>query len=227
MFKRAYINMTFAADLDAVPGLFHQESDWVDLIKQRLTLGNSYKPKIDFHSVEVTNNTCIDGIGWAPRPPVKPESISTNYLVIETALTVYSILEDHLLEDRATLPDGHVDKERENEIIAWCAQEGAAGRRRASWDIAPFIEKVWREASQKDREGFITWDWEFIPELLMWCFTYESDVPQPISNDPTAMMQAYYACVAFRESQKSGRPSIDHMHESNDDRFDDVSAQTW
>lgn len=105
----------------------------------------------------------------------KPETIKTNYLVIETAMAAYSVLEDTMLAFGETLPDDHPYKNAEQEMVKWCAYYGAAGRRSQAWRLAPLIESVWSIMKEDDRDGMICWDFEFVPEFMLYCLNFTKE----------------------------------------------------
>lgn len=55
MKKRVIITLTFAADLDMVPGWGHQPKDWEDLVKRELTRNSHYNPKVSIAKTSVAN----------------------------------------------------------------------------------------------------------------------------------------------------------------------------
>lgn len=138
----------------------------------------------------------------------KPEVIKTNYLVIETAMAAYSVLEDTMLAFGETLPDDHPYKDAEQEMVKWCAYYGAAGRRSQAWRLAPLIESVWSIMKEDDRDGMICWDFEFVPEFMLYClnFTKEEDV-QPVVEGAEKLRDLYYAARERRKAFKSTLPA--------------------
>jgi hypothetical protein len=140
----------------------------------------------------------------------KPETITTNYLVIETAMAAYSVLEDSLLLIGETLPDDHPFKDAEQQMVKWCEYYGAAGRRSQAWRLAPLIESVWSIMSEDERDGVICWDFEFVPEFLLYCinFTEEEDL-QPVIEGAEKLRDLYRTsrerCKAFKGGPASSR----------------------
>jgi hypothetical protein len=55
-----------------------------------------------------------------------PKIIKTDYLIIETAMAAYMVLEDSRLAFGESLPDDHPFKEAEQAIGNWCENYGAA-----------------------------------------------------------------------------------------------------
>ncbi|WFU52247.1 hypothetical protein QA639_21300 [Bradyrhizobium pachyrhizi] len=153
----------------------------------------------------------------------KPETITTNYLVIETALAIYTVLEDTMLKFGETLPDDHPYKAAEQQMVRWCENYGAGGRRLQSWRLAPLIESVWAIMNQDDRDGNICWDFEFVPQFLLYClsFTEDEDV-EPVIAGAEKLRDLYYTarsrCAAFKSSKPVGSRERDQfIHDCRDE----------
>ena len=120
------------------------------------------------------------------------KNITTNYLIIETALAAYAVLEDHMLLAREELPDGHPFKEVDDAITKWCENSGAAEMRRAAWSMAEDIEAIWRKMSPGERDGEICWDFEFVPQLMTYCFKWDTQgYPHLINPNHDATVAAF------------------------------------
>jgi len=128
-----------------------------------------------------------------------PEQITTNYLIIETALAAYAVLEDHMLLSREKLPEGHPFKEADEMVTQWCENHGAAEMRRAAWSMAPAIETIWSGLTEEERDGQICWDFEFVPQLMLFCFDWDTHGYPSIPNEhnPAAVV------VDFRTAREN------------------------
>jgi hypothetical protein len=51
------------------------------------------------------------------------DTITTNYLIIETALAAYAVFEEHMLLARTRLPDSHPFKAADEAMAEWWAAE--------------------------------------------------------------------------------------------------------
>lgn len=110
----------------------------------------------------------------------KPETIKTNYLVIETAMAAYAVLEDTRLLIGTTLPDDHPFKEAEQQMSQYCEDYGARGMRWAAWQMAPLIESVWNGMTEDEKDGAICWDFEFVPEFMLYCLNFTDEDVEPV-----------------------------------------------
>lgn len=132
----------------------------------------------------------------------KPETIKTNYLVIETAMAAYAVLEDTRLLIGTTLPDDHPYKEAERQMTQYGEDYGAAGMRRAAWEMAALIESVWSIMPEADRDGMICWDFEFVPEFMLYCLNFgEGEDVEPVVEGAEKLRDLYQTararCKAF------------------------------
>ncbi|MCP1757791.1 hypothetical protein [Bradyrhizobium elkanii] len=121
----------------------------------------------------------------------KPEIIKTNYLVIETAMAAYAVLEDTRLLIGATLPDDHPFKDAERQMSKYCDDYGAGGMRRAAWEMASLIESVWNGMTEDERDGAICWDFEFVPEFMLYCLNFTDEDVEPVIKG-TEKLRALY-----------------------------------
>jgi len=138
----------------------------------------------------------------------KPETIKTNYLVIETAMAAYAVLEDTRLLVGTTLPDDHPYKEAEKQMTQWCEDYGAAGMRRAAWEMAALIESVWSIMPEDDRDGAICWDFEFVPEFMLYCLDFgDGEDVQPVVKRPEDLRSLYQSARARCKAWTGGPPS--------------------
>ena len=134
----------------------------------------------------------------------KSPIIKTNSLIIETAMVVYQVLEDTRLHANVTLPDNHPLKQRELTMPEWCDNFGSATIRDQSWQIAPKIEECWRGMTEDERDGAITWDWEFVPEFLLYCVDFDPNDEDLsfVSDDTEELIKKWRegraTCVAFK-----------------------------
>ncbi|TYO65472.1 hypothetical protein FXV83_16180 [Bradyrhizobium hipponense] len=131
-----------------------------------------------------------------------PEIIKTNYLIIETAMAAYAVLEDTRLIVGTTLPDDHPYKEAEQQMAQYCEDYGARGMRWAAWQMAPIIESVWAIMPEADRDGMICWDFEFVPEFMIYCLNFgDGEDVNPVVARPEDLRSLYQAararCKAF------------------------------
>jgi hypothetical protein len=131
-----------------------------------------------------------------------PEIITTNYLIIETALAAYAVLEDTRLIIGTTLPDDHPYKAAEQQMTQYGEDFGAGGMRRAAWEMAPIIESVWAIMPENDRDGTICWDFEFVPEFMLYCLNFgEGEDVTPVVKRPEDLRSLYQSararCKAF------------------------------
>ena len=101
--------------------------------------------------------------------------ITTTYSVIETAMCIYMVLEDSRLAFGETRSDEHPFKAAELAIPDWCGNFGAFTMRDQAWQLAPRIEEVWRTMSEEERDGGICWDFEFIPEFVLYCLKFDEN----------------------------------------------------
>src|ERR1700730_9631804 len=110
----------------------------------------------------------------------QPETIKTNYLVIETAMAAYAVLEDTRLLIGETLPDDHPFKDAERQMSQYCDDYGAAGMRRAAWEMAELIESVWSGMAEDEKDGAICWDFEFVPQFMLYCLSFTDEDVEPV-----------------------------------------------
>ena len=137
----------------------------------------------------------------------KPETITTNYLVIETAMAVCCVLDDTQLLFGNTLPDDHPYKEAEQQMAQYCEDYGARGRRSAAWALAPLIESVWAIMKEEDRDGMICWDFEFVPEFMLYCLNFnDGEDVKPVVEGAEKLRDLYYAARARCKAFKSSKP---------------------
>lgn len=131
----------------------------------------------------------------------KPEVIKTNYLVIETAMAAYAVLEDTRLLIATTLPDDHPFKEAERKMSEYCDDYGARGMRWAAWQIAPLIESVWSGMTEDEKDGAICWDFEFVPEFMLYCLNFDDEDVEPVIEGADKLRDLYRTsrarCKAF------------------------------
>jgi hypothetical protein len=136
----------------------------------------------------------------------KPEIITTNYLVIETAMAAYAVLEDTRLIVGTTLPDDHPYKVAEQEMVEYCETFGAGGMRRSAWDMAALIESVWSIMPETDRDGMICWDFEFVPEFMLYCLNFgDGEAVEPVVEGAEKLRDLYQTararCKAFKSTK--------------------------
>jgi hypothetical protein len=136
-----------------------------------------------------------------------PEAITTNYLIIETAMAAYAVLEDTRLIVGTTLPDDHPYKAAEQQMAQYCEDYGARGMRWAAWKMAPVIESVWSTMPAEDQDGMICWDFEFVPEFMLYCLNFDKgeDVA-PVVERPEDLRSLYQSARARCKAFKSTKP---------------------
>lgn len=131
----------------------------------------------------------------------KPEIIKTNYLVIETAMAAYAVLEDTRLLIGTTLPDDHPFKDAERQMSKYCDDYGAGGMRRAAWEMASLIESVWNGMTEDEKDGAICWDFEFVPEFMLYCLNFTDEDVEPVIKGAEKLRALYRTsrerCKAF------------------------------
>jgi hypothetical protein len=138
----------------------------------------------------------------------KPETITTNYLVIETAMAACCVLEDTQLLIGSTLPDDHPYKEAEQQMAKYCEDYGSRGRRSAAWALAPLIESVWAIMPEEDRDGAICWDFEFVPEFMLYCLNFgDGEDVTPVVKRPEDLRSLYQSARARCKAFKSNKPA--------------------
>lgn len=144
----------------------------------------------------------------------QPQTITTNYLVIETAMAAYMVLEDSRLAFGDTLPDDHPFKAAELSITDWCNNFGAATMRDQAWQISPVIESAWSNMSEAERDGDICWDFEFVPQFLLYCvkFNPKSEYLKPVATGHEALIKAYREARA-KAAEFKGGPASSHQRD--------------
>lgn len=137
----------------------------------------------------------------------KPETIKTNYLVIETAMAAYAVLEDTRLLIGETLPDDHPFKDAERQMSKYCDDYGAAGMRRAAWEMASLIESVWNGMTEDEKDGAICWDFEFVPEFMLYCLNFTDEDVVPVIKGAEKLRNLYRTSRERCKAFKSSRPA--------------------
>ncbi|WLB77011.1 hypothetical protein [Bradyrhizobium elkanii] len=145
----------------------------------------------------------------------KPETIKTNYLVIETAMAAYAVLEDTRLLIATTLPDDHPFKDAERQMSQYCEDYGARGMRWAAWEMAPLIESVWSGMTEDEKDGAICWDFEFVPEFMMYCLNFHEEDVKPVIKGADKLRDLYRTsrarCKAFVSQYKPSTVERDNF----------------
>jgi hypothetical protein len=130
-----------------------------------------------------------------------PEIITTNYLIIETALAAYAVLEDTRLIIGTTLPDDHPFKDAERQMTKYGEDYGARGMRSAAWQMAPIIEDVWSGMTEDEKDGEVCWDFEFVPQFMLYCLNFTDEDIKPVVEGSDKLRALYRTsrdrCKAF------------------------------
>ncbi|MEH2517418.1 hypothetical protein V1279_002991 [Bradyrhizobium sp. AZCC 1610] len=137
----------------------------------------------------------------------QPETITTTYPIIDTAMAAYIVLEDSRLIVGNTLPEDHPFKEAEMSITDWCNNFGAATMRNRAWDLSPLIENVWCSLTEKEQED-ICWDFEFVPEFILYCIKFDdhSEYLKPVVDRVDALVDTYRKARSTAEEFKGSCP---------------------
>jgi hypothetical protein len=155
----------------------------------------------------------------------KPEAITTNYLVIETAMAAYAVLEDTRLLVGATLPDDHPFKDAERQMSQYCEDYGARGMRWAAWQMAPLIESVWSGMTEDEKDGAICWDFEFVPEFMLYCLNFDEEDVEPVVKDIDQLRKLYRTSRERCKAWTGGPPSTRDRDQFFQDSRDEAEKQ--
>ena len=154
-----------------------------------------------------------------------PEKITTNYLVIETAMAAYAVLEDTRLLIGETLPDDHPFKDAERQMSQYCDDYGAAGLRRAAWEMAELIESVWSGMTEDEKDGAICWDFEFVPQFMLYCLNFTDEDVEPVIKGAEELRALYRTSRERCKAWKGGPPSTRQRDQFIADCRDEAEKQ--
>jgi hypothetical protein len=118
-----------------------------------------------------------------------PTETKYTFLEVETAIMLFSAIDEYTIAGFTGLPADHPIKSRELSVRAFRERAGAAEARRASISLAAACEQVWRSLTE-DETNHQAWDFEFIPDFVLNCVDWNDW--NSARNMPTAKLVERY-----------------------------------